>query len=204
MKITQPTKTVQLVHKQTGEVLNLYIGDEVNVANFRTTERWANVGPSMSLTHIKERVDQKHSGKIIKISSTPQGNFITIDKGAAYSPSIYLHEIESIGTVLLEEYDVTIDESLGDYEVEINENEPTIMLSIGDLVDVTYTGKHGDTCYVSGPLLEVGNTALSVQTHSQKLSLNGATFVPFEVIQDITVLVRVQDNNSGYLTTSFF
>lgn len=191
MKVTRPIKTINFTHKETGEILELKTGDKVII----NTEHESNLGIIHKITH--------YNGHILIILQGDEGNIQLGDDHDNYYSLFYMEDIETIGKVKPQDYNIFVDTSIRDYELEISPDKPIIMLNKGDIVEVAFMDEQSDIYYTQGILDNATDRRLCIKTFSSPISTYGFTTIPAEKLITVKILARVEDNLTNSLVTEY-
>lgn len=177
MRISKPRRSIYLTHK------GIAPAPQLNKLELSTGDEAKLVTKNESVYGIIDTVAYYKGEPFIELYSTNP------------VPAIfYISDLVSIGGIKLDNYDITIQDYIGEYELELDHASPSIMLSRGDLIEVTYTDRNG-TYKVAGILRKVAEQFLSVSTYSIPKDTMLNTILFEESIQDVQILARAEDNN---------
>lgn len=165
MKITNPNKIIQLVHKKTSERLELRVGEEVVIHSLQ----------------------EPFNGIISNISRYNGHPYIELNLSDGTTLEFFYANIESIGSITLSDYNVTAESFLGDYEVELDKSSHPIALYKGDTIAV-YCTDNKNSYKVIGALQEIEERVIVLKVYSTIKRQMAVTVIPINYVQDIKTL----------------
>lgn len=174
MKVTKPIRTMYLYHKQTYGTLELRTGDDALINTAKE-----------SVYGTVEQISYHNGYPFIKLHSTDP-----------IPTTFYVADITSIGGVKLNDYDIKIDDYIGDYELEIDKNKPSIMLTKGDIVEVTYTTTSRNAYKITGILSKVSDISLTIKTYCPITEIMVNTIISEDTLHNIKVIAKTEHNNT--------
>lgn len=166
--ITKPTKLMKLTHNDTGATLILVEGNEVTI-NTR----------NISV-----------SGKVADIFKQNNTIIIKLEGDDWMDTTFVLNEIVSIGLILLEYYTVTTDDSLGDYEIELDQDSQSISINKGDIVEIVYTDDCSNDIAITGIFFEFLEEELIIKKFFKVQGDIRPISLPLKDVKSIQVLAN--------------